>query len=169
MNQLNNTFKIFGTYQKKLQRPRILLRIYIIHVPNIKNTFNKSIYFFNEIINNISIDYNKVDPHADSDDNKSGSDGTGIELLTPDGPQPPQKDSHQTSSETSHNSLLPSSMEQTKTSQSSQDSSEKGSSGQSYQERPQKPVPTSVIKHENSGTEIKGNETPKIDDIYVLK
>ncbi|EUD71236.1 hypothetical protein YYG_03291 [Plasmodium vinckei petteri] len=53
--------------------------------------------------------------------------------------------------------------------QSSQDPSGNKHSDQTDQGGPKKSVPALVTKQENSGTEIKGNETPGIGDIYVLK
>ncbi|VTZ67134.1 CIR protein [Plasmodium chabaudi chabaudi] len=160
--------------------------IYNTTLPSIKNGFDKSIDFFNGIINSISIDFKQVDPPAGSDNNKSEPDGTGSGPSAPDGPSSPPKDSphHDSNNHDSQGSqtlqtsqdpqnpqtsLLPSSKDQAQEQQLSPGTSGNQSSDRTNQEGPQKPEPAPVLKPEHSGSELKGNGITEIGDIYIFK
>ncbi|SCL92641.1 Plasmodium variant antigen protein Cir/Yir/Bir, putative [Plasmodium chabaudi adami] len=192
MEQINNALKFFNEHKEKITDAIDTINsLYNSSVSNLKNTFNNFTEFFNNFINNLSIDFKQVENPPDSGDKKFGSGGIGGNPPTDNNPSQPQKDpqkqdspqqnSHQPSSDgsqtsqdsqppqTPQNPLLPGSTEQTKTHQSSQDPSGNQHSDQNGQEGPQKPGVGPVIKPEHSGSEVKGNETTGIGDIYIFK
>ncbi|SCL86135.1 CIR protein, partial [Plasmodium chabaudi chabaudi] len=122
--------------------------LYNTSLTNLEGIYNEYSSFLNEIINNISTDPKQVDSPADSDDSKSGSDGEVDEQ------SPTQKDSHQTLSDTP---------------QLHQEPSGKVSSDQTGQGGPEKPVDGTVITSEDPGSEVKGNGTIGIGDIFIFK
>ncbi|ETB61223.1 hypothetical protein YYC_01162 [Plasmodium yoelii 17X] len=100
MEKINNTFKFYERYKEKIIHiSNDIHDVYNTTLDNIKTGFDKSINFFNEIIENINIDSKKVENSDHSDDKKPGADGTGDKLPTPDDPPtldnpptPPQED-----------------------------------------------------------------------------
>ncbi|SCL96727.1 hypothetical protein, conserved, partial [Plasmodium chabaudi adami] len=157
---------------------------------NLKNAFNNFTEFFNNFINDLSIDSEPIEKPPVSDDNKPGSGGTGDNPPTPnDSSQhqkdPQKQDSNKTSSDTSQTSqgsqdqqtsqtpstsqTTENSKEQTKEHRPSQDPPGNQNYDQIDQKGPQKAVPDPVTKQENSGTELKGNGITEIGDSCVLK
>ncbi|VEV55114.1 CIR protein PIR protein [Plasmodium vinckei vinckei] len=158
MEQLNNAREFVGKKKEQLTKVTDTINsLYNTSVSNIKNNFYKFPEFFNNFINNLSIDSKQVENPPDSDDKESDSGGGG------DGPSQPQKNSKQTSSETS-----PSSTEQTQEPRESQDSSENHYSDQNGHES-EKPVEGPVIKPEDPEFGVKGNGTIGIGDIFIFK
>ncbi|KEG00179.1 hypothetical protein YYE_04972 [Plasmodium vinckei vinckei] len=164
IDQLNNGLKFYKEKKEQLTNAKDTIKnLYNTSVSNVNNFFEKFSDFFNDIIDNVSKDYKKVENPPDSGDNQSGSDGTGDTPPTPNGPSSPKKNSEQTSSENS-----PSSTEEKKTTQSSQDTSENQDSDQNNQGS-EKPGEDQVIIPPNTGGGIKGNGTIGIGDIFIFK
>ncbi|CAD2084409.1 PIR protein CIR protein [Plasmodium vinckei brucechwatti] len=171
VEQLNHAFEFFEEKKEQLIKVTDAIKnLYSTSISNIKNTFNGSINFFNGIIDHISSQPEKVDISDNSVDNKLGSGGTGGGVPTPNDPSPPQKDTSQTPLGTSPTSLpSPDPKDQPNVHQLPQGSPGSQISDQKGQGGSQKPVPVPMIKPGNSGTEVKGNGTTEIGDIYVLK
>ncbi|SCL93353.1 Plasmodium variant antigen protein Cir/Yir/Bir, putative [Plasmodium chabaudi chabaudi] len=178
MEKLNDAINSFEMIKNKfIGATQYIYNLYNTTLPSIKNGFNKSIDFFNGIINSISIDFKQVDPPAGSDNNKSESGGTGSGSPAPDDPPPPPKGLDQTSqssqtlqtSQDPQNSLLPKPKEQIDAPKLPQDPPGNQHSDQNDQEEPQKPAGVPVIKSEHPVSEVKGNETIGIGDIYIFK
>ncbi|CAD2092903.1 PIR protein CIR protein [Plasmodium vinckei brucechwatti] len=169
--QLNNAFEFFKAKKKKITETMDTIKnLYSTALTNLETAYDKSSSFLKEIIDNISSKHEKIDSSANSGDNKPVSDGAGDELPTPNDSANHQKHTSQTPLGTSPTSLSsPNPNDQTKALQSSQDQSGNKNSDQTDQGGPQKLVPAPMIKQENSGTGIKGNETTGIGGIYALK
>ncbi|SCL99119.1 hypothetical protein, conserved, partial [Plasmodium chabaudi adami] len=181
MEKLNDVITSLETIKNRFtDATKHIHNLYNTTLPSIKNGFDKSIDFFNDIINSINIDFKQVDTPAGSGDSKSEPGGTGSGSPPSDDPSPPPKGLDQTSQssqtlqnpqapQASQNSLLPSSTEQTKPHQSPQDPPGSQHSDPKGQEGPQKPVGDPMLKPEHPGSEVKGNETIGIGDIYIFK
>ncbi|CAD2099520.1 PIR protein CIR protein [Plasmodium vinckei brucechwatti] len=168
--QLNNAVTALETIKKKVtETTNTIQSLYSRSVSNIQAAYNKSRNLLYGAIDNISIYSKQVGNIFIQNDDQSGSDGTKNGLPKSNDPSQPPKDSSQTSSKITHTSLPSSSNGQIKTPKSSQDPSGNKISDQTDQGGPQKPVPALVTKQENSGTNVKGNETTGIGDIYALK
>ncbi|CAD2084431.1 CIR protein PIR protein [Plasmodium vinckei lentum] len=163
VEQLNNAFEFFEEKKEQITKVTDTIKnLYNTSVSNIKSTFNESINFFNGIIDHINNQLEKVDMPSTLDGNKPETGSSGTDSSTFNDSPTTQKDSTQTPP-------LSSSKEQTNTLQSSQDSSGNKNSDQSDQEGSQKSLTSSVVKPGNLGTEVKGNGSTGIGDIYVLK
>ncbi|CAD2084046.1 PIR protein CIR protein [Plasmodium vinckei lentum] len=167
MDKLSNTLKFFEKHKKKItEATETINNLYNTSMSNIKNAYDNSRNFLNSIIDNISNQPEKVDMPSTLGGSQSGSNGTGGGLHTTNDPSPPQKDSPQTPSGTSHTSLpSPDPKDQPNVPQLSQDLP----GSQSYDQSNQGGSKIPVVKPENSVTKVKGNETTRIGDIYVLK
>ncbi|VEV58749.1 CIR protein PIR protein [Plasmodium vinckei vinckei] len=160
MEKLNDATTSFETINKRITETTDTIKnLYSTALSNLETTYDKYSSFLKEMIYNISIDSNQVEKPPHLGDNKSGSEGGG------DDPSQSKKNSHQTS----ESSLLPSSTEENKTDQSSHDPSENQNSDRTDQKEPQKPVDDQVIKTEDPGSEVKGNGTIGIGDIFIFK
>ncbi|SCL91781.1 hypothetical protein PCHDS_000542100, partial [Plasmodium chabaudi adami] len=158
MEKLNDAITSFGTIKKRITECTDTIKnLYSTSLTNLESTYNKYSNFLEEFINSINTDSNEVENPPHLGDNKFGSEGGG------DDPSQTQKDSEQTSSETS-----PSSTEENKTDQSSQEPSGNLNSDKSDQ-GVEKPAEGPVITSENPGTETKGNGTIGIGDIFIFK
>ncbi|VEV57123.1 CIR protein PIR protein [Plasmodium vinckei vinckei] len=166
IDQLNNGLKFYEKKKEQLTNAKDTIKnLYNTSVSNVKKFFEKFSDFFNDIIDNVSKDYKKVENPPDSGDNQSGSDGTGDTPPTPNGPSSPKKDSEQTQNPPQNS---PSFTEQNETDKSSEESSGNQDSDQN-DKGPQKTVEGSVIKKEDPVNEVKGNGTIGIDDIFIFK
>ncbi|SCM09865.1 CIR protein [Plasmodium chabaudi adami] len=165
MEQLSNILEFFNKNKEKITKTtNTIQNIYSTSVFNIKSAFNESINIFNGIIDHISNQPEKVGipPILGGNQSESGSSGTNSPTFN-DLPTP-QKDSSQTSSETS-----PKPKEQTNALKSSQDLSGNKSFDKNDHLGSQNPVANTVTKSEHSGIEVKENETTGIGGIYILK
>ncbi|KEG00572.1 hypothetical protein YYE_04756, partial [Plasmodium vinckei vinckei] len=104
----------------------------------------------------------KQNPQQTSPDQPETSQNS-QKLKNPEAPQDSQ------GSQTSQNSILPISTEQTKILQPYQDPSGNQNSDQKSQEGLQKPGVVPVIIPEHPGSEVNGNETIGICDMYIFK
>ncbi|SCL85934.1 CIR protein [Plasmodium chabaudi chabaudi] len=166
-NSESNILGKLGTssdQEKITKTTNAIKNIYSTSVFNIKSAFNESINIFNGIIDHISNQPEKVGISPILDGNKSESDSSGTNSPTFNGLPTPQKDSSQTSSETS-----PKPKEQTSALKSSQDLSGNKSFDKNDHLGSQNPVANTVTKSEHSGIEVKENETTGISGIYILK
>ncbi|EUD70013.1 hypothetical protein YYG_04636 [Plasmodium vinckei petteri] len=171
IDKLSNTLNFFEKHKKKITEvTETINNLYNTSMSNIKNAYDNSRNFLNSIIDNINSQPEKVDIPSTLGGSQSGSNGTGDGLPTTNDPSPPQKDSPQTPSGTSHTSLpSPDPKDQSSVPQLSQDPPGNQSSDQNNQGGSKIPVANPVVKPENSVTKVKGNETTGIGDIYVLK
>ncbi|CAD2110930.1 hypothetical protein YYG_03266 [Plasmodium vinckei petteri] len=181
--QLNNAVTAVETIKKKVtETTNTIQNLYSRSVSNIQAAYDKSWSLLYGAIGNISSYSKQLGNIFIQNDDQSGSDDTKNGLPTPNEPSPPlpkdspqtQKDSSQTqkdSSQTQKDSSQTSSSSngQIKIPQSSQGPSGNKNSDQSDQGGSKIPVVKPVTKQENSGTNVKGNETTRIGDIYVLK
>ncbi|CAD2084736.1 PIR protein CIR protein [Plasmodium vinckei brucechwatti] len=166
--QLNNAVTSLETIKKKVTETttNTIQNLYSRSVSNIQAAYDKSTNLLYGAIGNINSYYKHLGNIFIQNYDHSGSGGTGGGVPTPNDPSPPQKDSPQTPSGISHNSLpLPDPKEQTNGLQLSQDPSGKQNSDQNHQRGSKIPV----VKQEVTGTKVKGNGTTGIGDIYVLK
>ncbi|CAD2085951.1 PIR protein CIR protein [Plasmodium vinckei lentum] len=165
MDQLTNAFKFFETNKEKIINISNGIReVYHTSMANIQSAYDTSRSFLYDIIDHISSQSEIVDIPSTLDGDQSDPGKSGTDPPTFNGPSTLQKSPSQTSSETSQNFN-----EQTNTSQSTHDSSEKKNPDKNDQGGSQKTVTNPVIKQEDPGTEIRGNETRGIGDVYVLK
>ncbi|CAD2085030.1 PIR protein CIR protein [Plasmodium vinckei brucechwatti] len=175
--QLNNAVTSLETIKKKVtETTNTIQNLYSRSVSNIQAAYEISRNLLYGAIGNISSYYKQLGNIFIQKYDHSGSDETKDKLPKSNDPsQSPkyspqtQKESSQTSSKIPHTSLPSSSNGQIKTPQSSQDPSGNKIFDQTDQGGPQKPVSVPVPKQENSGTNVKGNETTGIGDIYALK
>ncbi|CAD2097740.1 PIR protein CIR protein [Plasmodium vinckei lentum] len=190
--QLNNAVTSLETIKKKItETTNTIQNIYSRSMSNMQAAYDKSRSLLYGAIGNISSYSKQIGNIFIQNDDQSGSDDTKNGLPTPNEPsrplpkdssEPPKdspqltKDSPQTQKDSSQrSSKIPptppssSSNGQVKTSQSSQDPFENQSSEQNNQGGSKIPVATPVVKQENSGIDVKGNETTIIGGIYALK
>ncbi|VTZ69952.1 CIR protein [Plasmodium chabaudi chabaudi] len=193
MEQINNASNFIISHKTKITEGIDNIReLYNTSVSNLKNTFNNFTEFFNNFIIDLSIDSKPIEKTPNLGDDQSGSGGSEGDPPTDNDPSQRQKDSdkqdstqqnsHQPSSDTPQTPKAPptsptsptpptpqNSKDQTQEHRLSPDTSGKQTSDRADQEGPPKPVPASVTKQKNSGTELKGNRITEIGDIYILK
>ncbi|KEG00568.1 hypothetical protein YYE_04752 [Plasmodium vinckei vinckei] len=171
IDKLNTGLKFFEKHKNKITEAKETINnLYNTSMSNIKTAYDNSREILNSIIDNISNQPEKVDMTSTLDGNKLGSGGTGAGPPTPNGSSTLQKDSPQTPSGTPHTSLPSQNpKEQTNASQLPQGPSGNQSSDQNHQGGSKISVVNPMVKPGNSGTEVKGNGTTGIGDIYILK
>ncbi|SCL82975.1 Plasmodium variant antigen protein Cir/Yir/Bir, putative [Plasmodium chabaudi adami] len=168
VEQLNKAINFYNGNREKIKEAIDTINsLYNTSVSNIKNNFYKYIEFFNNFINNLSNDFKQVESPPDSGDKKSGSGGTGGDPPTDNNPSQPQKDSDKQDSQTTK--TTENSKEQNQVQKSSQDTLGSQNFDRTDQEESQRPVAAPVIIPENPGSEVKGNETTGIGNIYTFK
>ncbi|CAD2089757.1 PIR protein CIR protein [Plasmodium vinckei lentum] len=170
--QLNNAVISLETIKKKVTETttNTIQSIYSRSMSNIQAAYDKSRSLLYGAIGNISSYYKQLGNIFIQNDDHSGLGGTGGGLPTPNDPLPSQKDSSQTPSETSQNSLpSPDPKDQTNVPILPQDSPGNQNSDQNHQGGSKIPVAIPVVKQEDTGTEVKGNKTTGIGNIHILK
>ncbi|CAD2085550.1 PIR protein CIR protein [Plasmodium vinckei lentum] len=170
--QLNNAVTSLETIKKKVTETttNTIQNLYSRSVSNIQAAYDKSRNLLYGAMDNISSYSKQVGNIFIQNDGQSGSGGTGGWVPTSNDSPLSQKDSSQTPSETSQNSLPPPDpKDQTNVPILPQDSPGNQSSDQNHQGGSKIPVAIPMVKQEDTGTEVKGNKTTGIGDIYVLK
>ncbi|VEV54543.1 CIR protein PIR protein [Plasmodium vinckei vinckei] len=170
--QLNNAVISLETIKKKVTEAttNTIQNIYSKSMSNIQAAYDKSRNLLHGTIDNINSYSKKVANIFIQNDDQSGSGGTGGGVPTPNDSLSSQKNLPQSSSGTPPTTLpLPDPKEQTNPLQSSQDSPGNQNSDKNHQGGSKIQVGITVVKQEDTGTEVKGNKTTGIGDIYVLK
>ncbi|VEV54908.1 CIR protein PIR protein [Plasmodium vinckei vinckei] len=160
---LKKTSEFIDQNQKKIKEVTDkIINVYNGAMDDLKKVYDKSNKYLNNFISNVTSHLNSIGAPSKPDGNPSEP-----EKSINGGDSPSQLPSNSPTPQTSQ--ITQNSKEQTTTQQSPQGTSGNQSSDQKDQGESKIQVETPVIKQENSGTKIKGNETTGIGDIYVLK
>ncbi|CAD2109132.1 PIR protein CIR protein [Plasmodium vinckei] len=171
--QLNNAATSLEAIKKKVTETttNTIQNIYSRSMSNMQAAYDKSRSLLYGAIGNIRSYSKQLGNIFIQNDDQSGSDDTQNGLPTPSGPSPSlQKDLPQSPPGTPHTSLPSQNpKEQTNGPQLPQGPSGEQNPDQNHQGGSKMPVAIPVVKQEDTGTEVKGNKTTGIGDIYVLK
>ncbi|KEG00172.1 hypothetical protein YYE_04977, partial [Plasmodium vinckei vinckei] len=160
---LKKTSEFIDQNQKKIKEVTDkIINVYNGAMDDLKKVYDKSNKYLNNFISNVTSHLNSIGAPSKPDGNPSEP-----EKSINGGDSPSQLPSNSPTPKAPQTS--PNSTEQTTTQESPQGTSGNQSSDQKDQGESKIQVETPVIKQENSGTKIKGNETTGIGDIYVLK